>query len=72
MLSKKLLSLQENSDDGHELGALSDEAIELESIVYIASCFLQSESERNFGDAEEWKFKLKLAVEKYNNRIFSN
>ena len=72
MLSKKLLALQENSDDGHELGELSDEAVELENIAYIASCFLQSESERNFGDAEEWKFRLKQAVEKYDERIFSN
>ena len=72
MLSKKLLSLKENSDDGHELGVLSDEALELENIAYIANCFFQSEAERNFGDAEEWKFRLKQAIEKYNDRIFSN
>lgn len=72
MLSKKLLSLQENSDDGHELGALSDEATELENIAYIANCFLKSEAERNLWDANKWKYKLKQAVEKYDDRIFSD
>lgn len=42
-----------------------DEYKLLKSIAYCALGMFQSENERNFGDAEEWKFRLKQEVDKY-------
>lgn len=44
----------------------------LEDIAYLSSCFLTALKENNFGDAEQWKHRLSLAIETYENIVFSD
>lgn len=52
----------------HELDDLQLEL--LESIAYCAKGMFVAESERNFGDAKEWKFRLKQEVDKYSQEFY--
>lgn len=42
----------------------------LEDIAYLSSCFLRSLNDKNFKDADEWKFKLSNTIESYENIAF--
>jgi hypothetical protein len=69
-LSEKLESCNNSGDFGKALEGYSEQAKELENIAYLVNCMLISEGDRNFGDAENWKHRLKQANEKYFDRTY--